>query len=90
MTFQKREREGRERERERKEKKREIAAVVRKVPIDQYMGVHSVQQLHTKSAVVIKVITQSLILPNSTTCLRHFSPLLQPFQTLLVFRRPKD
>lgn len=80
MTFQKREGEGRERERERKKRKekREIAAVVRKVPIDQYVGVHSIQQLHTKSAVVIKVMTwtQSLILPNSTTCPRLFSPLL--------------
>ena len=43
MTFQKREREreGRGRERERKEKKKEkLQPWFRKVPIDQYMGVH--------------------------------------------------
>ena len=42
MTFQKREREreGRGGERAKRKEKRQITAAVRKVPIDQYMGVH--------------------------------------------------
>ena len=65
MTFQiKRKEEGeREREREKRKEKREFTAVVRKVPTDQYMGVHDDDFFPYNNctrnllSVVIKVIT---------------------------------